>query len=305
MKLLILLCIICCLGIFTTCQTNSKYQSKKLNIVCTTGMIADGIRNISADSANITALMGEGVDPHLYKATTGDLEKLYNADIIFYNGLHLEGRMVQVLEKLSRLKPVIAIANGISETELIIVDSASHTHDPHIWFDVKNWSAALRYASTQLQKYDSLDAKYYENNTKKYLKNLLQLDSVVEQKISQIPDNQRLLITSHDAFSYFGKRYHIEVRGLQGISTAADFGLKDISDLVKVIVARKIRAIYVETSVSEKSIDAVVIGCKAKGHEVIIGGHLYTDAMGASGTPTGTYIGMMQANVKMITEGLK
>ena len=305
MKLLILLCIVCCLGIFTTCQTNTKYQNKQLNIVCTTGMIADGIKNITLDSANIIALMGEGVDPHLYKATAGDLEKLYNADIIFYNGLHLEGRMIQVLEKLSRLKPVIPIANGIAETGLIIVDSASHTHDPHIWFDLKNWSFALRYASTQLQKYDSLDAEYYDKNTKKYLQNLLQLDSIVEQKISQIPDNQRLLITSHDAFSYFGKRYHIEVRGLQGISTAADFGLRDISDLVKIIVARKIRAIFVETSVSEKSIDAVVIGCKAKGHDVIIGGHLYTDAMGASGTLTGTYIGMMQANVKMITEGLK
>ncbi len=305
MNLLTLLFNICCLATFTACQTNTQKHNKKLNIVCTTGMIADGIKNIALDSAHITALMGEGVDPHLYKATTGDLEKLYNADIIFYNGLHLEGRMIQVLEKLGRLKPVIPIANGIAETGLIIVDSASHTHDPHIWFDVKNWSFALRYASTQLQKYDSLDAEYYEKNTKKYLQNLLQLDSIVEQKISQIPGNQRLLITSHDAFSYFGKRYHIEVRGLQGISTAADFGLRDISDLVKIIVARKIRAIFVETSVSEKSIDAVVIGCKAKGHEVIIGGHLYTDAMGASGTLAGTYIGMMQANVKMITEGLK
>jgi manganese/zinc/iron transport system substrate-binding protein len=291
--------------IFASCQTQKKEKKEKLQIVCTTGMIADGIENIVADAAQIQSLMGEGVDPHLYKATTGDLEKLYNADIIFYNGLHLEGRMVQVLEKLGRLKPVIAIGNGIAEKELLLVDSASHTHDPHIWFDVKNWSAALQYANLALQKYDSTHAQFYAKNASNYLQKLLVLDSVVAKKISQIPENQRLLITSHDAFSYFGKRYAIEVRGLQGVSTAADFGLKDISDLVKIIVERKIRAIFVETSVSEKSIDAVVIGCKARGHEVIIGGHLYTDAMGAKNTAEGTYIGMMQANLRMITEGLR
>ncbi len=293
------------LAFLVACQTNDKQQNKKLTIVCTTGMIADGIRNIAGDSAIVLSLMGEGVDPHLYKATTGDLEKLYNADIIFYNGLHLEGRMVQVLEKLSRLKPVIPISNGIPETALILVDSASNTHDPHIWFDVEHWADALHYASLALQKHDSLNGTFYENNTKIYLKKLTNLDSLVASQIAQIPDNQRLLITSHDAFSYFGKQYHIEVKGLQGISTAADFGLKDVSDLVKIIVARKIRAIFVETSVSEKSIDAVVIGCKAKGHQVIIGGHLYTDAMGANNTFEGTYIGMMQTNVKMIVAGLR
>lgn len=287
------------------CQKKQERSSKKLTIVCTTSMIADGIKNFTADSATVTALMGEGVDPHLYKATTGDLERLYEADIVFYNGLHLEGKMTEILEKLRRIKPVIAIATGIPAQELLVVDSASHTIDPHIWFDVKNWSHALNYAATSLQNYDTLHSNYYAQNSKQYLLKLAKLDSLVEQNIQQIPTNQRLLITSHDAFSYFGKRYHIDVKGLQGISTAADFGLKDISDLVKLIIARKIRAIFVETSVSSKSIDAVLVGCKAKGHEVVIGGHLYTDAMGKNGTLEGTYIGMMQANVRMITEGLK
>lgn len=290
--------------LLTSCQADKAKSQQKLMIVCTTGMIADGIRNITRDSATVIALMGQGVDPHLYKATTGDLEKLYEADMVFYNGLHLEGRMVQILEKLGRLKPVVPIANGIADKELILVDSASHTHDPHIWFDVKNWSNALQYAATELQKHDSIHQEYYKTNAAKYFQELTVLDSTVNSKIAQIPQNQRLLITSHDAFSYFGKRYAIEVRGLQGISTAADFGLRDISELVKIIVQRKIKAIFVETSVSEKSIEAVVVGCKAQGHDVIIGGHLYTDAMGASNTPEGTYKGMMQANVKMITEGL-
>jgi manganese/zinc/iron transport system substrate-binding protein len=286
-------------------KTPNSQKHTKLNIVCTTSMIADGISNFTKDSATVTALMGEGVDPHLYKATTGDLEKLYEADIVFYNGLHLEGRMGQILEKLGRLKPVIAIAEGIEEKQLILVDSAAHVHDPHIWFDIQNWSKALQHALLSLQSHDSTHSEFYQKNAETYLKSLKNLDSAVMIQISQIPANQRLLITSHDAFSYFGKRYGIEVRGLQGISTVADFGLRDISELVKVIVERKIKAIFVETSVSEKSIEAVVVGCKAQGHEVIIGGHLYTDAMGAKGTPEGTYVGMMKANLHMITAGLK
>lgn len=291
--------------LFGACNPKKISPNKKLTIVCTTEIIADGIRNIVQDSALVIALMGEGVDPHLYKATTGDLEKLYEADLVFYNGLHLEGRMGQVLEKLSRLKPTIALAEGIAKQNLLVVDSASHSFDPHIWFDVYNWAAALKHVSEKLPLYDKKNKDFYIANAKNYLQKLHDLDSVTKEKIAQIPANQRLLITSHDAFGYFGRRYQIEVQGLQGISTAAEFGLKDISDLVKVICKRKIKAIFTETSVSDKSISAVVTGCEAQGHKVSIGGHLFTDAMGAANTPEGTYIGMVQANVGMILAALQ
>jgi manganese/zinc/iron transport system substrate-binding protein len=291
--------------LFGACHTKKINLNKKLTIVCTTEIIADGIRNIVQDSALVISLMGEGVDPHLYKATTGDLEKLYEADLVFYNGLHLEGRMGQILEKLSRLKPTIALAEGIAKQDLLVVDSASHSFDPHIWFDVYNWAAALKYASEKLPLYDNKNKDFYIANTKHYLQKLQYLDSTTKEKIAQIPVNQRLLITSHDAFGYFGRRYQIEVQGLQGISTAAEFGLKDVSDLVKIICNRKIKAIFTETSVSDKSISAVVMGCEAQGHKVSIGGHLFTDAMGAANTPEGTYIGMVQANVGMILAALQ
>jgi manganese/zinc/iron transport system substrate-binding protein len=295
-------CLACILG---ACEHKKTQKNTKLRILCTTGMIADGIKNIVQDSAEVVALMGEGVDPHLYKATTGDLEKLYEADLIFYNGLHLEGKMGQILHKLSSLKPTIALGEGLDKEALLWVDSANHVADPHIWFDVVLWAKSLHYAAKQLPKYDPKNRLYYEQNAANYCQRLSNLDSMVGQKIRQIPDNQRILITSHDAFNYFGRRYGIAVRGLQGVSTTAEFGLRDVSELVTLICNNKIKAIFTETSVSEKSIEAVVQGCKARQHEVKIGGHLFTDAMGAAGTPQGTYIGMIETNLALISKGLQ
>lgn len=289
----------------TGCSSKKEITSGKLVIVTTTGMIKDAIQHVAGDHAEVIALMGPGVDPHLYKATQGDLEKLTHADIVFYNGLHLEGKMGDVLEKLGHLKPVIAVASEIPESSLRAVPGFGGTHDPHIWFDVKLWEQAVRTISKTLQKQDSVHAADYASNTTAYLAQMDSLHETIKQKISEIPEQQRVLITAHDAFGYFGDAYNIQVRGLQGISTVAEFGVKDVTSLVNFIIERNIKAIFVETSVSQKSIEAVAEGCRQKGWEIKIGGSLFSDAMGAEGTPEGNYIGMVSANVKTIADALK
>lgn len=284
---------------------DKKSQNGRLNIVTTTGIIEDAVINIVGDSADVTALMGPGVDPHLYKATQGDLQKLTGADIIFYNGLHLEGKMGEVLEKLSRMKPVVAVAEDIDHERLRKVPEFNNNYDPHIWFDVNLWTEAVRKIDEALQEMDSSNAEYYHQNAQAYIKQLDSLHGWVKQEISTIPEEQRILITAHDAFGYFGDAYNIEVLGLQGISTLSEYGLRDVSDLVKFIVEHRIKAVFVETSVSENAINAVVKGAQERGFNVRIGGNLYSDAMGKKGTPEGTYIGMVRANVKTIVEALK
>ncbi len=286
-------------------QEGKKERNGKLRIVTTTGMIKDAVENIAGDKADVVALMGPGVDPHLYKATQGDLQKFTDADIVFYNGLHLEGKMGEVFEKVSRLKPVIAVATEVPDSLLREIPGFPGTHDPHIWFDVKLWESAVRVVSDYLQKHDSINAPYYRERSTIYLQKLDSLHEEVKIMMSQIPKEQRVLITAHDAFGYFGDAYNVEVKGLQGISTVSEFGLKDVTQLVNFIITRKIKAIFVETSVSQKSIEAVVEGCEQRGWNVKIGGSLYSDAMGPAGSAEGDYIGMVRANVKKIVEALK
>lgn len=290
----------------TSCGSkDSAAKHDKLVIVATTGMIKDAIEHVAGNHAEVIALMGPGVDPHLYKATQGDVEKLTNADIVFYNGLHLEGKMGEVLEKLGRAKPVIAVASDIPDSLLRAVPGFQGTHDPHIWFDVQLWENAVRTVCKTLEKQDAANAAFYTSQRDAYIKELDSLHAAVKIKVAEIPQQQRVLITAHDAFGYFGDAYNIEVKGLQGISTMSEFGVKDVTDLVNFIISRQIKAIFVETSVSQKSIEAVVEGCHQKGWDVKIGGSLYSDAMGNAGTPEGSYVGMVSANVKTITEALK
>lgn len=286
-------------------KKDTPIGNRKIRIVTTTGMIKDAVEHVTGDKAEVIALMGPGVDPHLYKATQGDLEKLTSADIVFYNGLHLEGKMGEVFEKLGRLKPVIAVSKDIPEERLRTIPGFAGTHDPHIWFDVKLWEEAVKAVRGFMVQYDSASAKLYEKNAQAYLLEMDSLHESVKTQLQQIPETQRVLITAHDAFGYFGDAYGIEVRGLQGISTVSEFGLKDVTDLVNFIISRKIKAIFVETSVSQKSINAVVEGCNQKGWQVKIGGSLYSDAMGAAGTPSGNYLGMVSANVNTIVTALK
>lgn len=292
--------------VVVACQSTSEYRhSTKPQIITTIGMIADATHNIVGDSANVSALMGPGVDPHLYKATQGDLQLLTDADIIIYNGLHLEGKMGDVLEKLGRSKPVIAAAETIPKDKRKQSMAYTDAYDPHVWFDVSLWQLATRNISDNLQVIHPGNAAYYESNTIRFLMQLDSLHRSVTAQIATIPPAQRILITAHDAFEYFGTAYNMEVRGLQGISTVSDFGLKDITELVDFIVSKQIKAVFIETSVSQKAINAVVEGCSERGFEVLIGGSLYSDAMGAEGTPEGTYIGMVNSNVQTIVNALK
>ena len=289
---------------FLSCQSERKefHDNGKFRIVTTTGMLADGVRLLVGEQAEVISLMGTGVDPHLYKATAHDLSLLQNADLILYNGLHLEGKMSEIFEKLKRRKHVLAIADGLPKARLR--KTGEKTYDPHIWFDVSLWKQGWLYVAEELSKDSTLNIGI-EKNRPSFFKGLDSLHSWAMEQLQTIPENSRVLITAHDAFGYFGRAYRIEVLGLQGISTVSDFGLKDISELVNQIAERKIKAVYIETSVSPKAIEAVVEGCKAKGHDIHIGGALYSDAMGKEGTPEGTYNGMVRANVIKIVNGLK
>lgn len=296
------------LTLFFGCSQNQKdssSKSSKLKVVATTGMIEDAVLNIADTLVELQALMGPGVDPHLYKATQGDLKKLTGADLIFYNGLHLEGKMGEVFEKLNAIKPVIAISSDIEESRFKTDPNFQGAIDPHIWFDVSLWKEAVKKVASTLRAQDPVNQEIYAKNEVRYLKKLDSLHFSVKERIATIPEEQRILITAHDAFGYFGRAYDIEVKGLQGISTLSEFGLKDISDLVKHIVENQIKAVFIETSVSERAINAVVQGCHDRGFDVQIGGSLYSDAMGEKGTPEGTYIGMVNKNMETIVGALK
>ena len=274
-------------------------------VVSTTGMIADVVSQVGGEQIEVIGLMGPGVDPHLYKATQRDLSLLREASMVFYNGLHLEGKMGEVLESFSREKPVFAIGDGIDKSYLISVDEQTGSMDPHIWFDVSLWASTIDIVVEKLKSHFPEHANNFQMRADAYRDSLKNLHAWVHEQVSSIPTESRIMITAHDAFSYFGKAYQMEVKGLQGISTVAEFGLKDRRDLVNLIVSQKIKSVFVETSVSSKSLEAVISDCKQRGWEVKIGGTLYSDAMGRAETPEGTYMGMVRANVRTIVAGLK
>jgi manganese/zinc/iron transport system substrate-binding protein len=288
-----------------SCKSTTSNYEKKPYIIATTGMIGDALKNICGNSIEIKTLMGPGVDPHLYKATEGDLNKINDASLIVYNGLHLEGKMSELFEKLSSKKAIYPMNKALNQSTLRKLDASGNTYDPHIWFDVQLWSRAVNGLSLELQKQFPNHKDTLIKRTKVYLDNLHALHLNTQKEINSIPEARRILITAHDAFGYFGNAYNIKVLGLQGISTVSEYGLKDITQLVDIICTQKIKAVFVETSVSQKAIQAVVEGCQAKGHKVKIGGTLYSDALGSTDTPTGNYIGMVQYNVKTIVSQLK
>ena len=286
-------------------EPNTSNQNSRLNVITTTGMISDAVINIAGDLVEVSALMGPGVDPHLYKATQGDITKLTKADLILYNGLLLEGKMGEVLRKLERTRPVVAVAEVIDPEKLLGSPIYKSAYDPHVWFDVSIWSEVVNAIGQALKEQDPENATTYQNNLESYLAQLDSIHQTTISAIATIPRQQRVLITAHDAFEYFGRAYDIEVRGLQGISTLSEFGLRDRIELIDFIIEKNIKAAFVETSVSKKSIEAVIEGCQKRGHQIEIGGQLFSDAMGAKGTSEGTYIGMVNANVQTITAALK
>jgi manganese/zinc/iron transport system substrate-binding protein len=278
----------------------------KMKVTATIGMIADVVKQVGGEHVEVIGLMKAGVDPHLYKASQGDIKRLDQADIIFYNGLHLEGKMVSVLEKIGKTKPTVAVSKDIDPSLLKAWEGGGEgTYDPHIWFDVRHWMSATETIRDTLKEHDPDNAAYYDEHAASYLKELAKLHEYAKEQIASIPEQSRVLVTAHDAFHYFGDAYGIKVIGLQGISTASEAGTNDVSGLRDFLVENKIKAVFVESSVPKKTIEAVIDGAKQLGHTVNIGGELFSDAMGEEGTPEGTYIGMVRHNVDTIVNALK
>mgnify|MGYP001171674245 CR=1 FL=1 len=293
------------ISVFFGCK-NDKKDKGKLNIVTTTTMITDLVKNIGGDYINVQGLMGSGVDPHLYKASEGDVSKLVNADIIFYNGLHLEGKLVEVFEKMEKSnKTPIALAEEIDKSTLIGSDYFASNYDPHVWFNIEYFKLFANKVTKVLSEKDPENAANYIENEKIFLSKLDALQEQIKATIETLPQEKRILVTAHDAFNYFGKNYGFEVVGLQGLSTATEAGVQDVQKLAAFIIEKNVKAIFVESSVPKRTIEALQAAVKSKGHEVTIGGTLYSDALGNAGTIEGTYIGMFEYNVNTIVNALK
>lgn len=284
-------------------EGTSSGPDGKVEAVATTGMIGDAVSNVGGDLVEVQTLMGPGVDPHLYQASAGDVGRINEADIVFYNGLHLEAAMAEVLEETETVTTV-AVADVIDDELLLRPPEFEGQFDPHVWFDVELWKVAVGEVRDALAEFDPDNAETYRSNAEAYLDELTELDEYVAQRVQEIPADLRVLVTAHDAFNYFGKAYGVDVRGLIGISTASEAGTRDIRDLSEFIAERQIPAIFVESSVPARAIEAVQAAVRANGAEVGIGGELFSDAMGDEGTEEGTYIGMVRHNVDVIADAL-
>ena len=276
-----------------------------LRVVATTSIIADTARRIAGEHAQVEALMGPGVDPHLYKASESDVRRLSEADLVLYNGLHLEGKMGDILTKMARNRPVAAVSEDIPQDQLREPPEFAGQYDPHVWFDVSLWATTLQPIARELAALDPENAEAFQTNAAALEKELNELDAWVKQQIATIPEPQRVLVTAHDAFGYFGRRYGMEVVGLQGISTLSEAGLKDVDRVVGLVIDRGVKAIFVESSVPRRSIEAVQAAVQSRGRQVAIGGQLFSDSLGAASSPAGTYPGMVRANVTTIVNALK
>lgn len=283
----------------------SPLEKRPYRIATTTGMVTDIVRNVVDKRAEVIGIIGQGVDPHLYNPTRNDVATLMNADVVFYSGLLLEGKMGDVLVRLARKgKPVFAVTELIDPSYLLEPEAFQGHYDPHVWMDVKGWMKTVEVIANALSDYDSINRSYYQANAAAYLEKMKALDHYASTTIQTIPEGYRVMVTAHDAFNYFGRAYGLEVIGIQGISTESEAGLKDINELVDLLVKRNIKAVFVETSVADKNVKVLIEGARARGHKVIIGGELFSDAMGPSGSYEGTYIGMVDHNVTIVTRAL-
>ncbi len=287
-----------------SCKNKSE-ESGKLKIVTTTTMLTDLVSEIGGDNIELQGLMGAGVDPHLYKASEGDVSKLYNAEIIFYGGLHLEGKLVDIFEKMEGSKNTVSLGDRLPKDQLIPSEYFASNYDPHVWFNIQFFKQFSQIVTEELSKADPKNAENYKANNIKYQKKLDDLEIDIQATIATLPEEKRILVTAHDAFNYFGKAYGFNVVGLQGISTATEAGVKDVQNLSDFIIENKVNAIFVESSVPRRTIEALQQSVMSKKHQVEIGGSLYSDALGTKGTDEGTYIGMFKYNVNTIVNALK
>lgn len=273
-------------------------------VVATVGMVADVVRNVGGERVKVNQLMGPGVDPHLYKVSRDDVLAITRGDLVFYSGLMLEGKMIDTLEKIGRSKPVYAVAEQLDPEYLLQPDELAGHHDPHVWMDASAWAQTVDVVADALAAHDPQHAEEYRQRAAAYREEIAELHQYGLDRIASIPAGRRTLITSHDAFNYFGRAYGLEVIGVQGLSTESEAGLQQINRLVDLLVERQISAVFVESSVPQKNIRSLIDGAAARGHTVGIGGELFSDAMGPSGTYEGTYIGMLDHNITRVTRAL-
>ena len=297
---------ILCITFLVSCNKseNTADSSQKLKITTTTTMLKDLIQTIGGDKVEVINLMGEGVDPHLYNASAGDVEKLANADVIIYGGLHLEGKMGDIFGKLENSGKNILDVGSTLDKNLLIFE-AENTPDPHVWFNTDLWLLEAEAVAAKLSDADPENKEYYMSNLESYKKEINDLTGYIVRRINEIPESKRVLITAHDAFGYFAKQFGMEVKSIQGISTDSEAGTKDISELADFIVKREIKAVFIESSVPRKTIESLQEAVKARGWEVKIGGELYSDSLGDKEHDTDTYIKTVKKNVDVITEALK
>lgn len=298
--------VVAAVGISAGCSrdTVGRADDARLRVVATTGMIADVASRVGGPDVVVESLMGPGVDPHLYKASAGDVRRLSQADLVLYNGLHLEAAMGEVLEEMGDRKHTVAVTDWIDRASLTAPPEFQGSYDPHVWFDVRLWMRAVQRIEAAYAEADPAHASEYALRSAEVLRDLAELDEWVRARTAEVPLERRVLVTAHDAFGYFGRAYGFEVKGLQGISTASEAGTADVQQLAAEIAARRIPAIFVETSIPRRTIEAVQAAVRSRGFEVAIGGALYSDALGNPGTPAGTYVGMVRSNVETIVGAL-
>jgi manganese/zinc/iron transport system substrate-binding protein len=285
--------------------TAAPAVSQTFTSLATTGMVGDAVKAVVGDAGKVEVLLGSGVDPHSYKPTRADIARLSNADIVFYNGLLLEGKMTDALVRVANAgRPVVPVTEALDEKFLLEPEGFDGQYDPHVWMDVTGWKKAVEAVRDSLVKYRPALADKFRANAARYLGELDTLDKYVRGILTSVPKQSRVLITAHDAFNYFGRAYDFEVLGIQGISTESEAGLKRIQELVDLLVSRKIGAVFVESTVSDRNVRALIEGARAKGHTVKVGGELFSDAMGVSGTYEGTYVGMIDHNATIISKAL-
>ena len=291
--------------LWSTFSCTPKEKKKKPQIVTTTTMITDLVKQIGGDSIEVLGLMNAGVDPHLYKASEGDVHKLSGSDAVFYNGLHLEGKMVEVFTKMNESGfKTYAISDALNKSDKISSRDFAGNYDPHIWFSIENWKKSAGFVKDKLTEINPESASYFNDRLRNYMIELDALEIEMKESAGILPKEKRILVTAHDAFSYFGKEFDFEVIGLQGISTASEAGTKDLLDLTNLIIERKIPAVFIESSVPEKTIEALQSAVENKDQNVSLGGTLYSDALGNPGTPQGTYVGMFKSNMETIINAL-
>ncbi|TVP57008.1 MAG: manganese transporter [Gemmatimonadales bacterium] len=299
-------CLVIALALFAViaCGGDDPSAGDGIRVVTTIGMITDVVERVGGDRVSVQGLMGPGVDPHLYKASAGDVRRLAEAELIFYNGLHLEAAMGEVLAEMDGRTRTRAVTDALDRERLLTPPEFEGAYDPHVWSDVSMWISAVEVVRETLTEVDPEGAEEFERRAAEYIAELEELDEWVRSEIARVPDSLRVLVTAHDAFNYFGRAYGFEVRGLQGLSTATEAGTGDVQRLAEFIAQREIPALFIETSIPPRNIEAVRAAVRSRGFDVEIGGSLFSDAMGDPGTPEGTYPGMIRSNVRTIVDAL-